>query len=427
VGLTGGEERADFLIRGLGEVFEPLADGVEAGRGVEADDLVGLLGKAMANAGVCDRNGDNDSGWFEGAQRRDGSAHGSAGGEAIVDEKDGFAADVDRRAVAAVSGEAAVELDAFAGHDLVEIFLRDAKVADEGGVEDFNTAGSDGADGKLRLLGRAELANHPDVERSVEGAGDLIGHGNTAARQGEDEEIGMAGEGGEALGEKLSGVGAVVEVHGALADREYSMFGTDDASSLQGWARSVAAALDLVLAAGDAGDGLRVGDVLLGEDAAGEGVGVVCGQNRDGALEDDDAVVEVLVDEMDGTAGDGYAVVEGLLLGVEAGKGGEQGGVDVEDAVGKGVDEFGREQAHVAGETNEIDIGGAKVGEHVAVVIGARAASGDADLGGQAEVASGLDAGGVSDVGEDERDFGVGELAGADVAGDGEEVGAAAG
>lgn len=215
MGLTGGEERADFLIRGLGEVFEPLADGVEAGRGVEADDLVGLLGKAMANAGVCDRNGDNDSGWFEGAQRRDGGAHGSAGGEAIVDEEDSFAADVDWRAIAAVGDEAAVKFDAFAGDDLIEIFLRDAKVADKAGVEDFNAAGSDGADGELGLPGRTQLADDPYIERSVEGAGDLMGHGNAAARQGEDEEIGMAGEGGEALGEKLSGVGAVVEVHGA--------------------------------------------------------------------------------------------------------------------------------------------------------------------------------------------------------------------
>ena len=37
----------------------------------------------------------------------------------------------------------------------------------------------------------------------------------------------------------------------------------------------------------------------------------------DGALEDDDAVVQVLVDKMHGAAGYFDAVIEGLLLGFE--------------------------------------------------------------------------------------------------------------
>ena len=87
---------------------------------------------------------------------------------------------------------------------------------------------------------------------------------------------------------------------------------------------NVAAAADLVLAAGDAGDGFGVGDVLFDEDAVGEGVCVVGVENRDGALEDDGAVVEVFVDEVDGAAGDFHAVVECLLLGVESRESGQQ-------------------------------------------------------------------------------------------------------
>jgi hypothetical protein len=86
----------------------------------------------------------------------------------------------------------------------------------------------------------------------------------------------------------------------------------------------VAAAYDVVVVADDAGDGLGVGEVLLFEDAFGEGIGGVIVMDRDNALEDDDAVVDGLVDEVDGAAGDLGAELEGLGLGVEAGEGGQQ-------------------------------------------------------------------------------------------------------
>ena len=114
----------------------------------------------------------------------------------------------------------------------------------------------------------------------------------------------------------------------------------------------IAAADDGVFGAGDAGDGFAVGDVFLGEDAVGEGVGVVGFEDGDNALQDDDAVVEVLVDKVDGATGDLDAVIECLGLGFEAGKRGQQRWVDVENAVRKCRDELGRQEAHVAGEAN---------------------------------------------------------------------------
>jgi len=82
----------------------------------------------------------------------------------------------------------------------------------------------------------------------------------------------------------------------------------------------ITAAADLVLATYDAGDGLGVGEVFFGENAGGEGVGVVGVEYRNCALEDDYAMVEVLVDEVHGAAGDLDAVIGGLLLGIEAGE-----------------------------------------------------------------------------------------------------------
>src|ERR1700722_10073383 len=136
-------------------------------------------------------------------------------------------------------------------------------------------------------------------------------------------------------------------------------------------ALEVASAADFVGAAGDAGDGFGVGDVLFGEDALGEGVGVVGFEDGNRALQDNDAVIEMFIDEVDGAAGYFDAVVEGLGLGVEAGEGWKQRGMDVEDAVGECGDELGREQAHVAGQDDEVDFGFAEVGDHVGVVVGA--------------------------------------------------------
>src|SRR5579863_5788368 len=98
----------------------------------------------------------------------------------------------------------------------------------------------------------------------------------------------------------------------------------------------VAPALDLPLFAGNTGDGFGVADVLFNQDAFGQGVTVVGVENRDDPLQHDNAVVEVLIDKMDRAAGELDAVFEGLLLRFEAGKGGQQRRMDIEDAVGKG-------------------------------------------------------------------------------------------
>ena len=53
------------------------------------------------------------------------------------------------------------------------------------------------------------------------------------------------------------------------------------------------------------------------EDAGGQGVDVVLRRDRDRALEDDRAVIDALVDEVDGRASDADAVLDGLTLRVE--------------------------------------------------------------------------------------------------------------
>ncbi len=79
----------------------------------------------------------------------------------------------------------------------------------------------------------------------------------------------------------------------------------------------VAAIPNGVFAAEDAGDRFRISKVFLFEDAHREDFGGVVVMNGHGLLQDDHAVIDSLVDEMNGTAGDLCAVVECLSLRVK--------------------------------------------------------------------------------------------------------------
>ena len=68
----------------------------------------------------------------------------------------------------------------------------------------------------------------------------------------------------------------------------------------------------------------------------------------------------------------------------------------------------GGEDAHVAGEADEVDLRGAEMGEE-GFVAGLRGRRGGDVVGWDAEVAGGLKAGGGGGVGEDYGDLGVGE------------------
>lgn len=83
-----------------------------------------------------------------------------------------------------------------------------------------------------------------------------------------------------------------------------------------------AAAVDLPGLGEQAAERLAIDAVFLGQDFGGEGLGGVGGVDGYLGLHDDGAMVEVFVHEMHGAAADLDAVIEGLVLGVEAGEGG---------------------------------------------------------------------------------------------------------
>src|SRR6187402_3286707 len=80
-------------------------------------------------------------------------------------------------------------------------------------------------------------------------------------------------------------------------------------------------------------------EMLNGQNAAGEAVGGVARQNRHPLLKDHRTRVEISVHKMNSGAALDGAIVEGLLLRMQAGIFRQQRGMDVEDAIGKRLDE----------------------------------------------------------------------------------------
>jgi hypothetical protein len=99
--------------------------------------------------------------------------------------------------------------------------------------------------------------------------------------------------------------------------------------------------------------------------------------------------------------------------------------MNIEDALGKGGYEIGREQAHVAGEADEIDFVFVEDGGDLAVVGFAFEAFGRDGAGGDVAGSGSFEAGGVGLVADYDGNFGVWDAADRDTIGEGFEVGAA--
>ena len=142
---------------------------------------------------------------------------------------------------------------------------------------------------------------------------------------------------------------------------------------------------------------------------------------------DDHAMVQMLIDKVDRAAGDLDAVVEGLRLRIEAGKGGQQRGMDIQNAIGKCGDKLRREQAHIAGQADQVYVVLSQARDYVGIVLGALAALGNKERRGQAEFFGGLQSARFGDIRDDDGDLDALEPPGANRLGDGEKVRAAAG
>jgi hypothetical protein len=123
------------------------------------------------------------------AERGHGGPHARAGGEAVVDEDDGLAAHVERRAVVAIGGLATGELAPLVLRHRLDRVGRDAERAHELLVEDENAARAERAHGELLVAGHPQLADREDVERQTQATRDLIRDGHASAGQPEHHSV----------------------------------------------------------------------------------------------------------------------------------------------------------------------------------------------------------------------------------------------
>ena len=126
---------------------------------------------------------------------------------------------------------------------------------------------------------------------------------------------------------------------------------------------------------------------------------------------DDGAAIELGGNEVHGAAGEAAAFVDGALVGVQAGEGGQQRGMDVDEAALIMRAKFGRQDFQVACEQHEVGLMLLGGFEHGAVEIGAAGEiAGAAGEGGDALRGGPLKPGGVGVVGEHGGDAGAGDV-----------------
>src|SRR5690242_19857223 len=83
------EQVADLCIAGLLKVLVPQANGIERFWGRDTRNLARHSFQLMTHSTGSNGNSDDNPGWLLLTQCQDGSAHGSASRQAIIDQDDG--------------------------------------------------------------------------------------------------------------------------------------------------------------------------------------------------------------------------------------------------------------------------------------------------------------------------------------------------
>ena len=115
-------------------------------------------------------------------------------------------------------------------------------------------------------------------------------------------------------------------------------------------------------------DGFGINSVLLFQDAVGKCFDRVIIEHRNHGLANNGACVHTFVHQMDGASCALDAIFQRLLLRVQTGKGRQQGGMNVQDSLGKGPNEVRTQNAHKTRQTNQIHLVGPKHGHHFTVI-----------------------------------------------------------
>lgn len=164
-----------------------MADGQERPRGLQGDHRIGDAAQGRDGLGRGHRDGQDDTPGPSTSQDLDGGAGGGAGGQPVVDNDDGAAGDGQRRAGAAVAGQAPFQLGPFGPDDAGQVVGWQPDAGDQRLVEQHGAVLAEDAQGQLGLPGAAQLADDQDLQRRLQGPGDLCRDEDTAAGQADHD------------------------------------------------------------------------------------------------------------------------------------------------------------------------------------------------------------------------------------------------
>ena len=112
--------------------------------------------------------------------------------------------------------------------------------------------------------------------------------------------------------------------------------------------------------------------MFLDQNARDQRVGRIAVHDRYGPLNNDRPVIELRCYQVDGDAGDGHAMLEGLPRRVDPGEGRQQGRMNIEDSVGVRLKQRRPNQTHIAGKAHQANIARAQFTRNRTVVLIAR-------------------------------------------------------
>ena len=150
-------------------------------------------------------------GGFAIAQRRHRGEHARPGGQSVVDQNHRLAGDVERWPTVAVGGLTADQLTALTLGDLLQLLRGHAQAAQHIIVDHDTATAGQRAHRELLVTGCTELADDERIQGSVQCGGHLPCDGNAAARQTQDDDVGLAAVGLQQSGQHLTRLAAVAE------------------------------------------------------------------------------------------------------------------------------------------------------------------------------------------------------------------------
>ena len=152
----------------------------------------------------------------------------------------------------------------------------------------------------------------------------------------------------------------------------------------------------------------RVDPVFLFNHPRGQSCSVVSGQYRHLCLHNGGAAIQLCGDEVHGGARLRVSGIQGTLVGVQPRVLGQQGGVNVQQAAKKGFSKYRREDAHEAGEDDQVGLPRGKAFHQRGVESLAAGVVAVLDAGGwQARIPGTFQPRGIGPVAEHQADLGV--------------------